>query len=461
MSCRPADGLRAPFNLLTELFGDPVMAGVFAEEQAVRGWLRAEAALAQAQGDAGVVDDDIAREVARACVIENVDFDVLWRDARNVGYPILPLVRMIDDALSDRAAGHMHLGATTQDIMDTGLALQLAEATDRLIVLTGTVGDALADIVDVHRRTYMAARTHGQQAVPTTFGAKVAVHLAEFTRRRERLVAVRPMIACVSLFGAGGTSAALGPSAPRVRQRMGQILALEVTDVPWHVARDRLAEFGLACSTLAASCSRFAREVVALSRTEIGEVSEPRGHHRGASSTMPQKSNPIASEAIIGMSLTAAALSSALHVAMEAGHERAAGEWQVEWVVLPALAVMAAGCALNAAEIASGLEVYPSTMRRNMQTGQGFVMAEAYMMRLAGHMGRERAHDRMYAAVLEARGRGESLDAVLAGMSDSDPPFELIPLEDYVGDPDLVCDTALRAWRAGTRSATSIERTAI
>ncbi len=434
-----------PFTLLTELFGDPVTAAIFSAERTVRSWLETEAALAAAQAEHGVLRPEVARAIGAACTLESVDMAELWEGARNVGYPILSLVRRIDAALPAEAAGHVHLGATTQDIMDTGLALQLGEAIDRLLELVGTTGDAMAALVDRHRGTVMAARTHGQQAVPTTFGAKVAVHLDELARRRRRLAALRPEVARVSLFGAGGTSAALGPEAASVRATMARLLGLEPADVPWHVARDGVAEFGLACATLAASCGRFAREVVALSRTEIGEVAEQDGHHRGASSTMPQKENPISSEAVIGMSVTAAALSSSLLGAMEPRHERAAGEWQVEWEAIPLLAGLAAGCALNAGAIADGLRVFPETMRDNLRRDSGFLMAEAYMMRLAAELGRERAHDLVYDAVRDARRDGRSLEESLAAAIDG--RFEPIAPGDYVGDSDVACDAALRAWR--------------
>lgn len=430
--------------LLSRLFADPAMAETFGEERTITGWLDAERALALAQGEAGVIPDSVATEIAAAARIENIDRDELWREARNVGYPILPLVRMIAAALPAEARGRVHYGATTQDIMDTGLALQLRSAVQRLDELVAIFGDAVAELVDRHRHTVLAARTHGQQAVPTTLGAKLAVLLAELDRQRTRLRQVRPRVAVVSLYGAGGTSAALGERAPAVRAHMAAQLHLGVSDIPWHVARDSVAEFGYTCAGLAATCARFAGEVIDLSRTEIAEIAEPAGHHRGASSTMPQKDNPISSEAIIGMAATASALSGALGRAMEAGHERAAGEWQIEWEVLPQLAILAASCVCLGGEIASSLRVFPEAMRRNL-AGDGYVMAEAYMMRLADALGRERAHDLVYAAVREAREQGEPLEAVLKRLVDGRELHPIAP-DAYLGAPDLPCDSALRAW---------------
>lgn len=438
-------GATAPvaFPLLTRVFGDPEMAAVFSQEQTIEGWLRAEAALAAAQAEAGVLDRDESEAIAAAAVLDSIDAEALWRETQVVGYPILPLVRMVVAALPEGVSARVHYGATTQDIMDTGLALQLRDATDRLLALLAALGDAVAGGMEEHRDTVLAARTHAQQAVPTTLGAKLAVVLAELARQRDRLVALRPRVAQVSLFGAGGTSAALGEEAPRVRAAMAARLDLGSGDVPWHVARDSVAEFAQVCASLASTCGRFAREVVDLSRTEIAELAEPDGHHRGASSTMPQKANPISSEVVIGMAAVAGAVAPALYRAMQGGHERSAGEWQIEWETLPLVAALAAGCLRNAAEIAGGLRVFPEAMRRNLDR---FLMAEAHMMRLAPVLGRERAHDVVYAAVREARASGDSLEAVLARSQDAANGGPLEP-EDYVGRPELACRAALDAWR--------------
>ncbi|WP_237107611.1 adenylosuccinate lyase family protein [Nonomuraea sp. MG754425] len=441
---------RQTFKLLPELFGDDGMAEIFSAERTVLAWLRTEAALARAQAGAGVIGAEDAAAIVRACVPANIDLTRLWSEAVNVGYPILPLVRMISAALPEGPNGRVHYGATTQDIMDTGLALQLGEALDRLAALLGAFGDAVARLVAEHAGTVIAARTHAQQAVPTTFGAKMAVLLAEVTRQRERVAATARQVRVVSLFGAGGTSAAMGERSALVREGMARELGLRTTAVPWHVARDGVAEFGVTCASLAATAARFAREVVDLSRTEVGEVREAGGHHRGASSTMPQKANPIGCEAVIGMSGTAGALSSGLFRAMEAGHERAAGEWQVEWYVVPLLAELAAGALATAAEVTAGLRVYPEAMRANLDAEGGLIMAEAYMMRLAPALGRERAHDLVYRAAHAAREGGRALaDALLevAGPGDLDSLGPLpIPPESYIGDAEAVCAAALDAW---------------
>jgi 3-carboxy-cis,cis-muconate cycloisomerase len=439
--------------MLVGLYGDGPTEHIMSEETLIRSWLRVEAALATAQAELGVLDREQAEAINAAATMENIDATRLWQDTRNVGYPILSLVRQVDAALPEGHRGRVHYGATTQDIMDSGLALQLGEAADRLGTLLARFGDAMATLAENHVHTVIAGRTHALQAVPTTFGAKIASYLGELTRHRERLTAARGRVAVVSLFGAGGTSAAYGEKAAVIRGRVAELLGLAGTDVPWHVARDGVAEFGLGCALMSATCARFAREVVDLSRTEIAEVAEASGHLRGASSTMPQKANPIEAEAVIGMAITAGALGSALFRAMEAGHERAAGEWQAEWQVLPQLISLAAGSLATAASIAEGLRVFPEAMRRNLSADGGLVMAEAYMMRLAPLLGREEAHELVYAAARRCRERGEVLGDVLRELLPREVAAsiggELAP-ESYVGRPADTVNAALSMWRGRT-----------
>jgi 3-carboxy-cis,cis-muconate cycloisomerase len=444
---------REPFSLLTRLYADPVMLAIFSEERAVGDWLAIEAALAEAQGALGILTSEEVEAVRAAAVPEHVDGPALWRDAANVGYPIMGLVRMVAAHIPDGVAERVHYGATTQDIMDTGLALALRDALERLRALAVAWGDALARRVAAERDTVLAGRTHAQQAVPTTLGAKLAVFLQQLARHLRRIDEARPRIALVSLYGAGGTSAALGPQAARLRELMGARLGLGVEEVPWHVARDGIVEFGQLCTQLGATATRLAREVIDLSRTEIAEVSEATGHHRGASSTMPQKRNPIGSEAVIGLAVTAAALAAALPRAAEAGHERAAGEWQIEWHVLPQVAELTAAALRESTAIVEGLVVDADAMAANLDADGGLVMAEAAMIALAPAAGRQRAHDLVYEAVRGVRdGRGDLAEQVLelCERDGVEAPRSLAPAA-YVGSAGQVCDAALAAWRTAVQ----------
>jgi 3-carboxy-cis,cis-muconate cycloisomerase len=451
------DGAReSPLCLLGGLYGDAAMAEIFSESQTIVSWLRVEAGLAQAQADCQVLTCDEAKAIGRACKLENISQGRLWSEARNVGYPILPLIRMIAEATEPSASGRVHYGATTQDIMDSGLALQLRDALTRLESQICEFGDALAHHAAEHASTPIAGRTHAQHAVPTTFGAKLAVYLDELVRHLERLGEARRRACVVSLFGAGGTAAALGPKSAKVRRRMAELLELEPAEISWHVARDRLAEFGQLCCLLAATCGRFATEIIHLSRNEIQEVTERRGHHRGASSTMPQKSNPIECEAVTGWAIVASSQASALYQFMRPGHERSAGEWQAEWVVIPQLAWIAASALGLCVGIAREMQVFPDMMRRNLDSQKGLIMAEAYMIRLAPSLGQARAHDLVYAAVREAMQSGQTLSAAVAAelpthLADLAKEFPIAP-EDYLGEAVYATRTSLDRWRAVKKS---------
>jgi len=446
----PATAPGRIFSILHRAFGDPVMEGVFSESATVESWLRTEAALARAQARVGDLSAERAEAIAAACTLPSLDLPALWADMANVGYPILPLVRQVTDRLPASEQGWLHYGATTQDIMDTGLSLQLAAAIDRLAALTVALGNALADEAEAHADTVMAARTHGQQAVPTTFGAKLATFLRQCHRLRADLVGVRAACCLVSLHGAAGTSAGLGPRADEVRAGMADLLGLVDPDGPWHVTRDGLAAFGAACARATSMCARLAREVIDLSRTEIREMSESEGHHRGASSTMPQKANPIDSEVIVGMAVSAAAMAGSLYRAMEAGHERSAGEWQIEWHALPQVAVLSAGCLLVAERVVREAVVYPERMAANLALEQGRTLAEAYMFQLAPELGREGAHDLVYLAATTSKARGielrEALEEVASGLEGT---AEIDPA-DYTGQAPLEARRAVEDWRRGS-----------
>lgn len=452
MSPRPA-----PFDLLRELYGDLGMIEIFSPEAMIDSWKRVEAALAQAQASLGIVDRARADAIEAVCADpDSIDADELWESARNVGYPILGLVRQIDGALPESLRGSVHLGATTQDIMDSGLALQLDAAMSLAEQRLRTFGDALAVLIEAEVRTVMPGRTHGQQAVPTTLGAKLAVYLDEVRRHRSRLLACRDDVRRVSLFGAGGTSAAYGEHAPKIRAIVAERLGLVDTAVPWHVARDCLVHVSSVLVAAATTATRLAREVTDLARTEIGELGEARGRYRGASSTMPQKANPITSESIIGFAVAARGAVAGMSRAAEAGHERAAGEWQVEWVLLPALFVNASSALFRAHDLVSTLEVYPERMRANLRADGGLIMSESAMIALAAHLGRERAHDAVYDLARQSREEGASFTAVLDRWQQTQPglpPISAVPDEPSVGHAVQACEAAISEWRtaiAGT-----------
>ena len=446
-----------PFLPLLTLFGDEVVAGLFSERAQVEAWLRVECALAEAQAALGIITPAAATAIISEATIEKIDFARLRERTKIVGYPILPLIEEVSSKSSPEVGAYIHWGATTQDIMDTGLMLQMEPLLNRVKLLALDLGDILAARSQQYRATIMAGRTHAQQAVPISLGAKLAVWLAELDRHLHRLSDLRRRLLVVQLFGAGGTGAAFGPASSDIRHGVARLLNLGYVDVPWHTARDNIAEVGSVLAAMGSTCGKIAREVIDLSRSEIAEVREEVGWHRGASSTMPQKSNPIASEAVIGMSTLAREHVPALLSAMVGNHERAAGEWQIEWDSLPLICTLVAGCLDLAGQILDKLQVFPDRMHANLAADGGMIMAEAVMMALAPVVGRDRSHELVYSACAQARQHGITLHESLRTSLDEDllarlPPLhELLDPSRYAGESLAIVEAAVTHWRNSWR----------
>lgn len=453
MSAAPELGLLGPF-------GDAPIAEIFSFRARIEAYLEIEVALARAQAALGVIPSDAADAIGQAARTLEPDEQRLRDGTRLVGYPILPLLEQLREVGGPLVAAYAHWGATTQDIMDTATAMQAQRGTARLERLLVGVGASLARLAVAERCTVMAGRTHAQPAVPTTFGAKVAVWLAEYARHLRRLQGARAGAGRVSLFGAGGTAAALGPQSRETRRSLASLLGLAGSDVPRHVARDEVVEVGLVLAGIAATGGKLGREVIELSRPEIGEVAEVAGHHRGASSTMPQKANPISSEALVAFQIAAASQVGGVLAATQGTHERASGEWLVEWDLLPLLFGYAGGSLATAGELLDGLTLDRERMAANLRLDGGTIMAEAAMIALSPIVGRGKAHDLVYAACRRVSSDGLDLAAALEASLPPAALGKLPPLEDvldpaaYLGEADSIVDAAVATWTEAVATAT-------
>jgi 3-carboxy-cis,cis-muconate cycloisomerase len=398
-----------------DLFGTAEARRIFSDEHLVELWLRVEVALARAEAGEGLIPPEAAEAIARAARPEAIALEELRRGTAVVGYPILPLVRALVRACPGGMGEYVHWGATTQDIMDTALALQLTEIHVIALRDLRLLEDVLLDLATSHRATPMPGRTHGMQALPITFGYKVAVWAAEVRRHVERLEACRGHIAVGQFAGAVGTLASVGPRGLEVQRRFCEALGLAQPVIAWHTARDGVAAFACALGLVAATLGKLGQEVALLQRTEIGEVEEPYVPGKGASSTMPQKRNPILCESLIAIARLARQDVALALEAMGHDHERATGPWHVEWACVPRVCVLAAGALRLALDLTRGLVVHPHRMTRNLELDGGQLLAESVMMRLAPHVGRTRAHDLVYDACMEAHARRVPLrDCLLA-----------------------------------------------
>ena len=386
MPINPADG-----PILGTLYGSDAMRTIFAETAYFQRMLDVEAALARAQAKLRISPEDAARAITAAARYDNLDPAELAADARNVGYPVVGLVRGLSGATGEHG-GWTHWGATTQDIMDSATVLQVRDGFDVIAADLGRLILALLRQADRHRRTVMAGRTHLQQALPTLFGLKCATWAQPMIRHAARLAELRPRVAQISFGGAAGTLASLGDQGIAVMEGLAAELNLGVPAAPWHVCRDGLAEAVNFLGLLSGSLAKFATDIILLAQTEVAELAEPYVAGRGASSTMPQKRNPIAAEYIVAGTRGVQALVPMMLAAMAQDHERGTGPWQAEALVIPQAFTLAHGALQHAVTIAEGMVVDRARMRRNLDLTGGLIVAEAVMMGLAPHLGRGEAH---------------------------------------------------------------------
>ena len=311
---------------------------------------------------------------------------------------------------------YCHWGATTQDIMDTADVLQIRKGLDLLSKDLNAVAVALSKIVKKYINTPMAGRTHLQHALPVPFGYKAATWLSSIDRHIERLEEIKSRVFNVSFFGAAGTLASLGEvDGLKTQANLAKELDLNIPDVSWHSIRDNFCEVTGWLALVGSSLGKIAYDVILMMQTEVQEVAEPFLHGRGASSTMPQKRNPISSEVMLACAKLLREHHSSMLDAMVLDHERATGQWHVEWYTLPNAFIISSACLSSAKYLLEGLEVFPKNMKENINKTNGLIVAEAVMMSLAPHIGRQIAHDIVYECCRDSlKNKTPFIDALLS-----------------------------------------------
>ena len=379
-----------------DIFSTAAMRRVWSDENRTAKYVAIESALAKVQGALGLIPAEAAAEIIRVCHIENIDLVKLKAQTERIGYPILGVVSQINALCRDKLGEFCHWGATTQDITDTATVMQIREA---LVIVDGelkALGDALAKLAREHRLTPMIGRSNLQQAVPVTFGYKMAGLLAAVERHRERLAQIRPRVLQGEFAGAAGTLASLETGAMETQAGLCAELGLAQPVIAWHTVRDTIAEVGTFLGLVGGTLGKISMDVKLMMQTEVGEVYEPYAHGRGSSSTMPQKRNPISSCYIHAQISVLRQHAAAMLDAMVADHERSTGPWEIEWIVLPEAFCLLAGALAQSRAVIEGLEVDTKRMRANLDMTHGLVVSEAVMMGLAPYIGREYAHDLVY-----------------------------------------------------------------
>ena len=399
------------------IFTPPALRKAFAPAARVERMLEVEAALARAQARLGIIPQAAAESIARACRADAYDVDALHDAATDAGNLAIPLVVALTRRVAEAdpaAKGYVHWGATSQDIIDTGLVLQLREALDFLDPELARLADALATHADAHRLTVRPGRTWLQQASPVSLGQKLAACLAAFDRDRARIAALRPRLLVVQLGGAAGNLASLGTQGLAVTEALAAELGLGVPPAPWHTQRDGVCECAAVLGVLTASLGKLGRDLALLAQTEVGEAFEPSAPGRGGSSTLPQKRNPVGAAVAIAAATRVPGLVATMLSAAVQEHERGLGNWPAEWDTLPEIVQLAGGAVVAMAQVVAGLTLDATRMRANLELTQGQIFAEAVQMALAPVIGRDVAHQLVGAACRKAAAEGRHVRDVLA-----------------------------------------------
>lgn len=436
-------------SIFGNIFSTEAMRAIWSDEGRTARYLEIEAALARVQGRLGLIPQEAADEIARNCAIENIDMKKLQAQTERIGYPVLGVVSQLNALCRDKLGEYCHWGATTQDITDTATVLQIRAALDLVEGDLRAISESLAALAAAHRDTPMVGRSNLQQAVPVTFGYKMAGLLSAIERHRERLAQLRPRVLVGEFSGAAGTLASLERGAMQTQEGLMGELGLGQPVIAWHTIRDCIAEVGCFLGLVGGTLGKLSMDVKLMMQTEVGEAYEPFAPGRGSSSTMPQKRNPISCCYIHAAISVVRQHAAALLDAMVADHERSTGPWEIEWIVLPEAFCLLAGALRQAKFVLAGLEVDAERMRANLDLTHGLVVSEAVMMGLAPYLGREYAHDLVYEICREAiRLERPLLDllaenAEIAKHLDREALTRLCDPANYLGQSGVMVDRVL------------------
>ncbi len=442
-------------RIFGDIFSDARMRQVWSDENRTAKYLDIERALAKVQGELGLIPQEAADEIVKHCELSMIDWDKLKAKTEQIGYPIIAVVNQINANCRDRLGEYCHWGATTQDITDTAMILQMREGLALVEQDLSDISDALAVLAEKYRDTPIIGRSNLQQATPITFGYKMASILAGIERHRERLQQLKPRVLMGEFGGASGTLSSLEKGAMETQAALMKELGLAQPLISWHTVRDTVAEVGAFLGLVGGSLGKIAMDVKLLMQTEVGEVFEPFAPGRGSSSTMPQKRNPISCLYIHANISVARQHAAALMDAMVADHERSTGPWEIEWVSVPEIFCLMSGALKQTKFVLQGLEVDADRMRANMDMTNGLVMSEAVMMGLGTYLGREYAHDLVYDLCRQALKENRPLIDILEAHPEINCHVNRSQLEHmcnpvhHVGQAGVMVDRVLAARKRG------------
>lgn len=438
--------------LFGEIFVDGEMASAMSDRALLHGMLGFEAMLASALEAEGIAPAGTAAAVIRQCDPDLYDIAELGRAATLAGNPAIPLVKALIARVADASpeqAKWVHYGATSQDVIDSGYVHVLGRGLKLVGLRLDRLVDALRSLLETHRATPVIGRTFLQQAVPITFGVKVALWFDPLLESRDVLHAILAA-PVVQLAGAAGTLAAFGDDGDRVQARFVELTrGAKPSFIPWHAQRHRIVRLASELAILTGNLGKIARDVSLMAQTEIGELAEPEAAGKGGSSAMPHKRNPVLCTLILAAAQRAPGLVATMLAAMPHEHERALGGWHAEWPTLPELFRIAGSSLAQAVTLLEGLQVFPERMRANIDLTHGLVMSERVSGALAGALGKAQAHhlleEASRACLSEKRHLRDVLGDIAAVTSHLDKAAlaDLFDPTTYRGASDAIIDRVL------------------
>jgi len=437
-------------QIFCDWFSRAEMREIFTDEYRLQCWLEVEAALARVQAKLGIIPRAAAEEICAKAKVANFNLAEFKKEADRTVHPLMPLIWGLQRVCNKDYGEYVHWGATTQDIMDTGMMLQIKAAGEIIFRDLRTIEHILKNLAQKHGSTIMAGRTHGQHALPLTFGFKVAVWLAEVRRHLQRWEQSRSRILVGNLSGAVGTHAAMGAWGLEVQKRVMAELGLGEPEITWHPARDRLAEFVSLLAGICATLGKIAKEIINLQKTEIGELAEPFVMGKVGSSTMPQKRNPHLCEAILALSKIVRYQAALALEGMVQEHERDMASWMTEWEIVPQACIYTSGVLKHSVVILQDLVVNEKRMRTNLDLLRGLIMAEPVMFALAEKVGHQEAHRIIYEIAMKAFEEGQTFKDCLLADERVNKYFtpqridELLNPEKYTGLSEEIVDKIIR-----------------
>lgn len=435
--------------IFKDVFGTEKMREVWKDEQIIQNWLNIEAALAESQAELGMLPKDIAAEITSKAKVELMDMAKIRAGMIKTGHSLVPTLREFQSKCAGKAGESIHLGPTTQDIIDTGLMLSSQKAFDMLYDDMKKLEDALMDLVEKNKHVIMAGRTHGQQALPITFGYKASMWLSEIHRHVERMQESRKRDFVGQLDGAVGTLASFGPQAFELQKRVLNKLNLQVPDVSWAPSRDRLTNVASLLATMAGTMGRIGHEITTLQKTEFSELAEAWHPGMVGSSTMPHKRNPAATEAIQTLAKMIKNCMMNMQDAMIQEHERDGAPWKMEWATMPEIFIYSSAIIDKTLSTISNLVVNTDKMEANLNILKGLLLSEPVMLHLGEKIGKQSAHEVVYEVSMKAfKDNASFKDYLLADervskyLTDADLDKILNP-HDYIGFSVELCERAI------------------